>query len=93
MKEAGLPQVVIDSTPKLMRRTKLPMVKAKIGPRIVNLVAESDVYEMIPLKQEVKATISGIYITEVRAVRGPALKVPKKKQNFFKRLISRRKRA
>ncbi|MBR0085428.1 MAG: hypothetical protein IJL97_02645, partial [Lachnospiraceae bacterium] len=77
LKDAGLPQFVVDQTPRLMRRSKLPMVKAKIGPKIMNLVAESDVYEMIPLKQEVKATLSGIYITEVRAVRGPALKVPK----------------
>ena len=35
IKESGLPQMVIDQTPKLMRRTKLPIVKAKIGPRIM----------------------------------------------------------
>lgn len=34
LKQSGLPQMVIDQTPKLMRRTKLPIVKAKIGPRI-----------------------------------------------------------
>ena len=28
--ESGLPQVVIDQTPKMMRRTKLPIVKAKV---------------------------------------------------------------
>lgn len=33
LKQSGLPQMVIDQTPKLMRRTKLPIVKAKIGPR------------------------------------------------------------
>ena len=27
IKESGLPQMVIDQTPKLMRRTKLPIVK------------------------------------------------------------------
>ena len=30
IKESGLPQMVIDQTPKMMRRTKLPIVKAKI---------------------------------------------------------------
>ena len=30
VKESGLPQMVIDQTPKLMRRSKLPIVKAKI---------------------------------------------------------------
>ena len=40
---------------------------------------------MIPLKKEVKATISGIYITDVRGVRGP-LEQPKPKEKFFQRM-------
>ena len=71
IKESGLPQMVIDQTPKLMRRTKLPIVKAKIGPRIMTMVADEKIFDLIPLKKEVKATISGIYITDVRGVRGP----------------------
>ena len=38
--ESGLPQMVIDQTPKYMRWTKLPIVKAKIGPKIMTLVAD-----------------------------------------------------
>ena len=60
IKESGLPQMVIDQTPKLMRRTKLPIVKAKIGPRIMTMVADEKIFDLIPLKKEVKATISGI---------------------------------
>lgn len=41
LKQSGLPQIVIDQTPKLMRRSKLPIVKAKVGPRIMTLVADS----------------------------------------------------
>ena len=33
LNEAGLPQMVIDNTPKLMRRTKLPIVKARLVQR------------------------------------------------------------
>ena len=40
IKESGLPQMVIDQTPKLMRRTKLPIVKAKIGTRIMTMVSD-----------------------------------------------------
>ena len=36
-------------------------------------------------KEEVKATVSGIYITEVRGVRGP-LATPPEKVGFFKRM-------
>lgn len=85
LKESGLPQMVIDQTPKLMRRSKLPIVKAKIGPRIMVLVADEKIYDLIPLKKEVKATVSGIYITEVRGVRGPLLPPPAK-VGFFKRM-------
>ena len=71
IKESGLPQMVIDQTPKLMRRSKLPIVKAKIGPKIMSLVADESIYDLIPVKKEVKATVSGIYITKVTGVRGP----------------------
>ena len=40
LKESGLPQMVIEQTPKLMRRSKLPIVKAKVGPKISILIAD-----------------------------------------------------
>ena len=85
LKDSGLPQMVIDQTPKLMRRSKLPIVKAKVGPKISVLIADEKVFDLIPVKKEVKATISGIYITAVKGVRGP-LDVPEKKKGFFARL-------
>lgn len=85
IKESGLPQMVIDQTPKLMRRTKLPIVKAKIGPRIMTLVADEKIFDLIPVKKEVKATVSGIYITDVKGVRG-SLEQPKPKEKFFQRM-------
>ena len=65
IKESGLPQMVIDQTPKLMRRTKLPIVKAKIGPRIMTMVADEKIFDLIPLKKEVKATISGLSLIHI----------------------------
>lgn len=85
IKESGLPQMVIDQTPKMMRRTKLPIVKAKVGPRIMTLVCDAQIYDMVPVKKEVKAVVSGIYITEVRGMRGP-LEAPQKKEGLFARM-------
>jgi hypothetical protein len=80
IKESGLPQMVIDQTPKYMRWSKLPIVKAKIGPKIMTLVADEKVFELIPVKKECKVVLSGIYITAIKSARGgletPA---PKKK--------------
>ena len=71
LNQSGLPQAVIDQTPKLMRRSKLPIVKAKVGPKVMTLIADDACFDMIPVKKEVKATVSGIYITKVTGVRGP----------------------
>ena len=87
LKDADLLKVVLEQTPKYMRRTKVPIVKAKVGPRIMTLVAEESVFDLIPVKQEIRATISGIYITAVRSGRsGSLLPAPKKKPTLRERL-------
>ena len=84
LKDSGLPQQVIDQTPKYLRWTKLPIVKAKIGPKVMTLIADDAIFADIPVKKEVKAVVSGIYITDVKGIRGP-LETPKKKKGFFAR--------
>ena len=62
-KEAGLPQSVIDSTPKWLRRSKVPVVRAKIGPQVMNLISDDKIFDQIPVKKEFRASVSGIFIT------------------------------
>lgn len=90
LKDAGLPAAVLESTPKYLRRSKYPIVKAKVGPRIMTLMCDAKVFEVIPVKKEVKATVSGIYITAVRGVRGP-LETPQPKKKFFDRFKKEKK--
>ena len=91
LKESGLPQMVIDQAPKLMRRTKLPIVKAKIGPKISILIADEKIFELIPVKKEVKADVSGLYIVGVRGIRGHLETPPQKKKGLFRRLLGKNK--
>ena len=86
--ESGLPQSVIDQTPKLMRRAKLPIVKAKVGPQVMSLVADEKIFDMIPVKKEVKAVVSGIYITDVKGLHGK-IEIPVKKKGKFKAWVER----
>ena len=79
LKDSGLPQAVIDQTPKYLRWSKLPVVKAKVGPKIMTLIADESIFAEIPVKKEVKATVSGIYITGIRGLRGPLEKPAEKK--------------
>lgn len=83
IKEAGLPKQVLEQTPKRFRNSKLPIVKAKVGPQTLNLICDDGIFDELPTKCEIKAMVSGIYITEIKSVRGKKKKQteeqPKKK--------------
>ena len=87
LKESGLPQSVIEQSPKLMRNSKLPIVKAKVGPQIMSLVSDEKIFDSIPVKKEVKAVVSGIYITDVKGLHGKSVQQEVKKKGFFKRAL------
>ena len=84
LKDAGLPAVVLENTPKYLRRSKVPVVKAKVGPKVMTLMCDAKVFEVLPVKKEAKVVVSGIYITGIKSVRG-GLDIPekKKKKRFF----------
>lgn len=84
LKDAGLPAMVLEQTPKYARRAKVPIVKVKTGPRVMNLIADPKVFEQILPKQDIKATVSGLYITSFKRLRGPVYEPPKKKKLFRK---------
>ena len=91
LKEANLPKIVLEQTPKYLRNTKLPIVKAKIGPKVMTLIADAKIYDSLPVKAEVKAEVSGIYIVGVKSVRGgKPVEEPKKKG--LKGLFSKKKK-
>lgn len=83
MKDAKLPKVVMEQTPKRYQNSKLPIVKAKIGPQIMTLIADDAVFDNLPTKGEVKAMVSGIYIVQVKSVRGKVTPVEEGKKKSF----------
>lgn len=89
VKDSGLPQMVIDQTPKMMRRSKLPIIKAKVGPQIISLVCDEKIFDSVPVKKEVKAVVSGIYVLEVKGLHGKVVAKEEKKKGFFKRSVEK----
>lgn len=85
IRDAGLPKMVYEQTPKYMRWAKVPVVKAKVGPRVMTLMADERVFAMLPVKAEAKVVVSGIYITDIKSVRGGSVVAPPKKKGFFAR--------
>lgn len=83
--EANLPKVVTDQVPRYARRTKFPIVKARViggGSKPMNLIADANVFDVLPVGKECKVVVSGIYITEIKSVRGGAIPAPPKKKGL-----------
>ena len=84
LKDAGLPKVILENTPKYLQRSKVPIVKAKIGPKIMSLMCDEKIFPLLPVKKELKVVISGIYIMDVKGSRNNLLN-PQEKLGFFQR--------
>lgn len=88
LKEANLPKIVVEQTPKYLRGSKVPIVKAKIGPKIMTLMCDAKVFDLIPVKKEIKAVMNGIYIMDVKGLRS-GLEAKPEKQSFFQKMKSK----
>ena len=59
LKDANLPKMVLEQTPKYLRGSKMPIVKAKIGPRIMTLMADQTEFAMSVGDPAVPLTVDG----------------------------------
>ena len=82
MKDAGLPKMVMEQTPKRYQKAKMPIVKAKIGPQIMNLICDDGIYDQMPV---------GIYIMSVKNVRGK-IEEKKGKKTFGEKLRAKQRK-
>lgn len=87
LREAGLPQAVLDQTPKALRGSRLPIIKAKVGPQIISLICDEKIFESVPVKKEVKAVVSGLYVLDVKGLHGRIEAPPAKKKSRFRRAL------
>lgn len=86
LKDANLQKqkLIEEQTPWYAKRMKLPIVKARADTGVMSFICEDKVYETLLPSQKVKATISGLYITGARRIRGPIYEPPAKKGFFAK---------
>ena len=92
LQDAGFPDYVIAQMPRLSRMFKYPVVKAKVGPKVMTFLTEKQVFEQIPVKLAIKADVSGLYITGVRSVRGGNVSTTAakaKKESKFEQLLKK----
>ena len=47
LKDSGLPKMVLENTPKYLRGSKVPIVKAKIGPKVMSLMCDEKIFPVL----------------------------------------------
>ena len=52
IKDSGLPEQVIAQTPFYAKLSKLPIVKAKVGPKVMSLICDATIFDEIPVKKQ-----------------------------------------
>ncbi|PKM94838.1 MAG: hypothetical protein CVU84_07895 [Firmicutes bacterium HGW-Firmicutes-1] len=74
--DSNLPKVIQEQVPFYLKFRKVPLVKAKIGPKITTLMCDEKVFKDLPVKKQVKVDIAGMYIVAVKGGSGTTAKTP-----------------
>ena len=63
---ANMPKSVLEQIPKVYKIRKVPLVKAKIGPQVMDLLCDEEIYEKLPVKKTVRVDLAGIFIAGIK---------------------------
>ena len=63
---ANIPKNVIEQIPKIYKIRKVPLVKAKVGPQVMDLLCDEAVFDKLPEKKTVQVDLAGIFIAGIR---------------------------
>lgn len=80
LKKAPFPAAIYEKTPFYLRWKKVYVVQVKIGPRIVNLICDRNVYDQLQPKTTIQGTFSGLYLKAIKKGAIPTEKMIKKRR-------------
>jgi len=63
---ANIPKSVIEQIPKVYKIKKIPIVKAKIGAQVMDLLCDEDVFDKLPERKTVQVELAGILIAAIK---------------------------
>ena len=63
---ANIPKSVMEQIPKVYKIKKVPIVKAKIGPQVMDLLCDEDVFDKLPERKTVRVDLAGIFIAAIK---------------------------
>lgn len=65
----NMPKAAVDQVPAYAKFMKHYFVKAKIGPQILTLMCDKEVFNALPIKKNVKIELAGIYIVTMKGMK------------------------
>jgi hypothetical protein len=71
---ANIPKNVVAQIPKIYKIKKVPIVKAKIGPQVMDLLCDEEVFEKIPEKKTINVELAGIFIAGIKSAKAKGKK-------------------
>lgn len=63
---ANMPKAVMDQVPKVYKIKKVPLVRAKMGPQVMDFMCEDAIFDKLPVKKSVNVEIAGIFIAGIK---------------------------
>ncbi len=63
---ANMPNSVKEQIPKVYKLRKVPLVKAKIGSQVMDLLCDEAVFDKLPEKKTVRVDLAGIFIAGIK---------------------------
>jgi hypothetical protein len=66
VQNANLPKSVIDQVPAMYKFRKVPIVKAKVGPQVLDLLCDEKIFDDIPDKKTINVELAGIFIAGIK---------------------------
>ena len=90
LSEANFTKGSFDKVPFYLKYRKLPMAKVKVGPQIVTMLCDGNVFKTLPIKRNMKLEISGAYILGYStAKKGEKKYEPPKKLSWREKLMAK----
>lgn len=65
----NMPKAAVEQVPSYVKMMKHNFVMAKIGPQIMTLMCDKQIYNAIPVKKNVKIELAGIYIVSMKGMK------------------------
>jgi len=62
---ANMPKSVIEQIPRIYKVRKVPVVKAKIGPQVIDLLCDESIFDKLPERKTVRVDLAGIFIAGI----------------------------